>query len=680
MAHRFGLRRIAAGLLAMAGALVGLLFVVLPALGASTPTTVPPASTPGGVTPTKFSLSKNSDCKTFYPSGGGPKYSFFIKDGTSKTYTDPATGATFTLTLNPPNSGYPGGSTWPMYATNTYFSFTSTGAAIVDVGADGANESSGTHYSYSKLTGGYTTADGYLHETVVATDKNGNPTKLDGLDDMTFCYNAGGTASGTVFADANHNGKQDSGESGQSGWTVDLYSGSTGGTSPTATATSGTGGSYSFKNLTIGGTYTVCLVKQAGFLPTVPTGATNCNSSNEDPIGYTFTVSPNATGLNFGNVGGATISGSVFIDNNGNGTNDNGDSAGSGLTVTLYDTTTNSSTTMPTDSSGNFSFAGQFVGDNYKVCTTVPGGGNGYTETAPPSGPACGSGQAPIGYTISSLTTSGSSGNTFGLEPNGSISGTVYNDQNQDGANDSGDSALAWTVDLYAGSTKVASTTADSTSGNYSFALPLSAGTQYTVCEEPQGTYAQSEPLPSTDDIPLCQATGEPKGYQFKAGGPSENHPSNDFGNVLAQSGSSGSFNSTSQDGTVQYQADLGTGKNNNFVVSAGTTSDGHPYVRLWSGDSTESQVPMIETITWPYGSLDQNAFTLVYSDTFPFSDLAPMPYCLKDPGDVSGLSTPPPGVLPDGATSCLISTLIVAGQPFVAKVYSAVDGFRTTG
>ena len=95
-----------------------------------------------------------NDCgKLFYPSGGAPTYAFRIKDGTSKKYTDPATGATFTLTVNPPNSGYPSGSgtaKWPAYANGTYFSFTSTGAAIVDVGVDGDNEKDTTRYNYSE--------------------------------------------------------------------------------------------------------------------------------------------------------------------------------------------------------------------------------------------------------------------------------------------------------------------------------------------------------------------------------------------------------------------------------------------------------------------------------------------------------------------------------------------------
>ena len=48
---------------------------------------------------------------------------------------------------------------WPAYANGKYVSFASTGAAVVDVGVNGGNDT--THYGYAAA--GFTTGDGYLH-------------------------------------------------------------------------------------------------------------------------------------------------------------------------------------------------------------------------------------------------------------------------------------------------------------------------------------------------------------------------------------------------------------------------------------------------------------------------------------------------------------------------------------
>lgn len=294
--------------LALVGALVAATwFVVLPAFASTAGQAVLPPST-GGVTPTNVKAKDApDDCKLFYPAGSRPAYSFRIKDGASKTYTDSKSGATFTLTLNPANTGNPsnGGGTWPAYGKNTYFSFTSTGAAIVDVGVDGDNEIDTTRYSYSGRTTGFVTSDGYLHASALSTDRSGNTTKLDGLDDMSFCYNVVAPVKGTVYQDPNQNG-QDDNEPAQGGWTVSLYKGN----ALIGSTSSDSNGLYTlYAPVSSTATYTVCETAPSGTwaqTEPLPSSADVCASPLRKGHSIQALSTAPITGIDFGNVPAAT--------------------------------------------------------------------------------------------------------------------------------------------------------------------------------------------------------------------------------------------------------------------------------------------------------------------------------------------------------------------------------------
>ncbi len=87
------------------------------------------------------------------------------------------------------------------------------------------------------------------------------------------------TISGTVFNDLNADGVKNTGESGQSGWTVYLDADGNGqlGTGETSTTTAADG-SYSFDGLAAG-TYTVAEVQQPGWQQTSPMGSRSDVSS-----------------------------------------------------------------------------------------------------------------------------------------------------------------------------------------------------------------------------------------------------------------------------------------------------------------------------------------------------------------------------------------------------------------
>ena len=317
---------------------------------------------------------QDNDCSLFYP-GGSTLHAFYVDNPKSKMYTDPATGATFTITTNPtPSTG------WPAYANGKSLSFKSTGAAIVDVGVNGGNDT--THYSYAAA--GFTTGDGYLHAGAQSVDKSGNPTQLYSVGHVAFCYGTAATAAGTVFTDVNTNNMRDSADVGAAGLTVNAYSGTT----LTASAVTQADGSYQISGLTPGSAYTVCVaVKDAQ--ETLPNSSTpnkaGCSGQDERPLGYAVTTSQPLTKLDFGLAPGS-VSGTVFNDANQNNCNDlaagascpaglgsGTDSALGGWTVTLSGGSTVATAT--TQSDGSYTINAAFTpGTAYTVCETPPSG------------------------------------------------------------------------------------------------------------------------------------------------------------------------------------------------------------------------------------------------------------------------------------------------------------------
>jgi hypothetical protein len=285
------------GAVAAGGLVIALMtFVVLPALASSPGQPVPPPST-NGVMPIDVNTGgQSNDCAVFGSAGANQ---FRISNPKSQTYSTSVNGApvTFTLKLNPDEA-----KGLPAYANQKYVSFSSTGAAIVDIGIKGGTDS--TRYRYAGQPAGFTTADGALHAPAQATLSDGTPTMLYSISNLTFCFNALGSVSGTVYQDLNRNGENDD-NSTQSGWTVDLYKGAT----LVKTTTSGSGGSYAFAlQLATGSQYTICEVPPSGsWAQTQPSpfSTSVCSKAGELLKGYRFTPTSalqRITGKDFGNV------------------------------------------------------------------------------------------------------------------------------------------------------------------------------------------------------------------------------------------------------------------------------------------------------------------------------------------------------------------------------------------
>jgi len=152
----------------------------------------------------------------------------------------------------------------------------------------------------------------------------------------------------------------------------------------------------------------------------------------------------------------ATLNGEVYNDLNGDGSLETGELGLSGWTIRLLDTSNNIVASTTTDSSGNYSFPGVSPG-SYTVASIAP---SGYIPTAPDSGTL--SVTAAAGQTINSLN--------FGEFQTATLSGELFEDSNQNGILDGGESGhSAWTVYLLNSSNDVISAVKTDSDGAYSF-------------------------------------------------------------------------------------------------------------------------------------------------------------------------------------------------------------------
>jgi uncharacterized repeat protein (TIGR01451 family) len=180
-----------------------------------------------------------------------------------------------------------------------------------------------------------------------------------------------------VFNDANNNGIQDVAEAGVAGVKVELINPANG--SVIATTTTNANGGYSFSGLTPGD-YQVKFTSPTGYsFSTANLGDDSKDSDADGTTGLTQKVTLisgefNGT-LDAGLVQLASLGDRVWLDNNGNGIQDAGETGVSGVTVTLTsggsdgiingigDTTI----TTITNANGNYNFAGLTPGQQYQV-------------------------------------------------------------------------------------------------------------------------------------------------------------------------------------------------------------------------------------------------------------------------------------------------------------------------
>jgi hypothetical protein len=288
-----------------------------------------------------------------------------------------------------------------------------------------------------------------------------------------------GSISGLKFEDRNDNQIRDAGEPGVAGFTIFIDLNNTGvfqvGDPSTTTAANGT---WSFTNLgpavlnglpnpmTYNGVYIIREVQKNGWAQTTA------------PLAPIMLTSGQAvTNQLIGNMQTGSISGTKFIDTNGDGIREPGEPGGAGFTIQLSGPGGARTTTTAAD--GSYSFTSLGPG-TYTVTEVVP---SGYTNTLKPGNVIVASG-ATIG------------GIDFGNFKNVQITGTKFNDLNGNGIFDGGEPGLAgFTFDLVNVATNTVAAKATSGAGGV-FTFGNVGPARYQVVEEQQTGFIQTTANP----------------------------------------------------------------------------------------------------------------------------------------------------------------------------------------
>jgi len=276
-----------------------------------------------------------------------------------------------------------------------------------------------------------------------------------------------GTISGMKYNDNNGNGQRDNGENGLINWKIKLS-----GAKMDSTLTDESG-NYSFSNL-MSGDYVVSEQQQSGWMQTMPS----------TPGTYSLTIVSGSTlsGKDFGNLQLSTISGVIFLDQDGDGVKDNGEVGIAGWKIRL---TGNKIDSVFSDANGAYIFNSIQAG-NYVVSEVIQAG---WVQTLPANNAT---------YPITLTPGLNETGKDFGNSQLGSVSGMVFNDMNGNGMIEDGENGFqGWKI-------KITGTKNDS--------VTTSANGSYTFAGIPVGTYSVSSVAQSgyTLTVPVSPGTYSP--------------------------------------------------------------------------------------------------------------------------------------------------------------------------
>ncbi len=363
------------------------------------------------------------------------------------------------------------------------------------------------------------TVSGTSDGSVVSSTKIGSIVLGDGQSGINYYFGnvKPVTVGGTVYEDKNDSGVYASGDPLISGVTLTLTGTNGQGQSITATATTNSSGAFSFTTDSNGhsllpGTYQVVQTQPSGYLLGAATVGT-VNSSNDGSVVSATTIgsivlTSGQAGINynFGDLKPITVSGEVYEDKNDSGVYASGDAGISGVTVTLSGTNdkgTSITATATTNASGTFSFTTDSNGNalrpgTYQIVETVP---SGYLARAATVGTVNSSADGSVvsTTTIGSIVLAESQGGVnyyFGDIKPITVSGTVYEDSNDNGVLNSGEPGIGGVTLTLSGTndqgTSITATATTNGSGAYSFMTDsngnvLRPGTYQIVETQPSG-------------------------------------------------------------------------------------------------------------------------------------------------------------------------------------------------
>ena len=320
-------------------------------------------------------------------------------------------------------------------------------------------------------TAGSTGGDDTVDDVISAIVLGAGVDSIDNDFDETTA-----SISGTVFEDPDNDGQPDLGEPGIEGVTVTLTGTDDLGNPVNLTTTTDANGDYEFPNL-ISGTYTVTETQPGEYLDGIDTAGTSGGDDAVNDVISAIDLTPGteAIGYDFGELPPSSIAGSVV--------DDLGDPI-PGTTITLNGTDDLGNpvtATTTTDANGDYVFADLRPG-TYTVTETQPVGYGDGGETAGSTG-----GDDTVDDVISAVVLGAgvdSVDNDFD-ETTASISGTVFEDPDNDGVQEAGETGIEGVTVTLTGTddlgNPVSLTTTTDANGAYEFDGLLS-GT-YTVTE-----------------------------------------------------------------------------------------------------------------------------------------------------------------------------------------------------
>ncbi len=369
---------------------------------------------------------------------------------------------------------------------------------------------SGGNYLFTNLPAGFYIVD--VDETTLPPGMflttNNEPHRVDLSEGENylladFGYQPMGNVTGHLFIDTNGNGTQDGGEPNLANIDVvitDAYGG-------TRTVSSDANGNYTAYNVPAGNV----IVDVNTNDPDFPPG--HAQTAGVDPNTVSVTNGATANAGNDGYQPRGNITGHLFIDTNGNGTQDSGEPNLANIDVVITDAFGGTRTVI-SDANGNYTAANIPAGNaTVNVNEADPDFPAGHVQTA---------GTDPSSVTVPTNGT-GNAGND-GYQPRGNVTGHLFIDTNGNGTQDSGEPNLAnidvVITDAFGGTHTVSS----DANGNYTVNNIPAGNATVNVNEAdadfPAGHVQTAGTDPSTVNVP-ANGTGDAgnDGYQPRISG-----------------------------------------------------------------------------------------------------------------------------------------------------------------
>ena len=439
------------------------------------------------------------------------------------------------------------------------------------------------------------------------------------------------TLSGTVFEDNNNDGIQaPPGERGIAGVTITITGRDLFGNAVNAIATTDVNGQYVFTGLrpSDGAGYTVTETQPPAYLDgrTIAGGAGGTVSNNViSAIVLTAGSASVVGGYNFAELRPAAISGSVYNDLNNNGTRDAGEPGIAGTIIRLTGTDDRGIAVVlntTTDASGAYVFP-NLRPATYTVTETQPATFQDGRETVGSLG-----GSAAINDVISGIALKpGDAGANYNFgELQFGLSGTVYEDNNNDGIQGPDEPGIAGVVITVTGNdaqgNPVNLTATTDAQGRYSFpSVPPSGPAGYTITEVQPAAYLEGRATPGNTGGSANPNGNVITGVILGNGGPT-NGSNYNFGELKPASLAGGVYEDSNNNGSRD------TGE----PAIVGTT------VRLTGIDDRGSAVNLTTTT----GASGNYTFPNLRPGTYTVTETQPVSFAdgRESVGSLGGIST----------------------------------------